>query len=77
VSSWLADTYLRALLIQAHMFGQMLRGEPTSFPEELCRHTAEPPTATSGATPETVPEDDNSCSTGSVTGSEPLATTAE
>jgi len=77
VSSWLADTYLRALLIQAHMFGQMLRGEPTSFPEELCRHTAEPPTATSGATPETAPEDGSSCSIDSATGSGPPVTIVE
>jgi hypothetical protein len=30
--SLIVDAYLRVLAIQAHMFGQMLRGESTSFP---------------------------------------------
>jgi hypothetical protein len=30
--TFIVDAYLRGLAIQAHMVGQMLRGEPTSFP---------------------------------------------
>jgi len=45
MDSVVGQAYLRALGIQAHMFGQLLRGEPASFPRccDLHGQHCEPP----------------------------------
>lgn len=35
--SLVVQALLRASAIQAHMFGQLLRGEPTSYPTWCCQ----------------------------------------